>query len=67
MGKLAELAEAKKLTGAVCVTFADGTTKTFKTEAEAEKATAGLALEHRRGAFFVTGAEVAKPSVKPKK
>lgn len=52
MGRLAGLARTESLKGPVSVSFADGTQKTFKTEAEAETATAGLELEHRRGAFF---------------
>jgi hypothetical protein len=69
MGKLADLAKAKALKGAVQVTFKDGTSKTFASEAEAEKATAGLTLEHRRGAFFeVEGAATEdKKPVKFKK
>jgi hypothetical protein len=71
MGKLAELAKAKTLKGKVMITRADGTSRTYATEAEAEKAAATLDLEHRRGAFFekpkaapapVVDAEVSAPA-----
>ena len=66
MGRLAEIAKTAKLKGAITVSFPDGTSRTFANEALAEKATAGLVLEHNRGAFFVvekkaeTKTEIAK-------
>lgn len=65
MGKLAELAKASsgKLKGYVVVNFKDGTNRSFATEAEAEKATAGLNLEHRRGAFFEIVPAAQAPAV----
>jgi hypothetical protein len=70
MGKLAELAKASKgLKGRVAVTFADGSTRTFDDEAAAEAATAGLNIEHRRGAFYEVAAKALEPASKaaPKK
>ena len=50
--KLAELAGAKRLKGAVCVTDAKGVTHHYVDEAAAWAAWQGKPLEHRRGAFF---------------
>jgi hypothetical protein len=67
MSKLADLAKTKSLHGKVQVTFKDGTSRTFASEAEADKATAGLTLEHRRGAFFEAPATAAVPVEKKKR
>lgn len=70
MGKLAEAAGARKLTGAVCVTDANGVTTTYPDEAAAEAALpSGCKIEHRRGAFFLTDATEAPaaPTSPPKK
>lgn len=64
MGRLADAAGAKRgLTGPVAVTDGAGTTRTYPSEAEAEKALpAGAVIEHRRGAFFLgAAAEPEKP------
>jgi phosphomannomutase len=67
MGKLAELAKTSKLKGSVAVTFANGTTRTFATEADAEAGTSGLTLEHRRGAFFEQQKAAEKPAAATRK
>ena len=64
MGKLSTAAKAK-VTGPVAVTFADGTTRTFATETEAEKAVAGKTVEFRRGGFFETEALATAPAAAP--
>lgn len=57
MGKLAQLAGAKELTGKVQVNGQDGIAHVYEDEAAAEAVWGGQAdrLEHRRGAFFETG------------
>ena len=57
MGKLAELAKAKKLKGKVAMTNLDtGETRTYEDEASAEAALPkGAEVSHRRGAFFYKG------------
>lgn len=62
MGQLAQLAGATTLTGSVQVTDENGVSRSFDTEEEAEAHVAGRAVEHRRGAFFITGAR-PKPKV----
>jgi len=55
MGKIAEAAKAAgapTLQGPVQVTYPDGSSKTFASEAEAEKALADFAVEYRRGGVF---------------
>jgi hypothetical protein len=56
MGRLADLAKASSLRGAVVFVNQKGESRTFHDEAEAEAALKGVEVEHRRGAFF----EVAK-------
>jgi hypothetical protein len=60
--KLATLAGANKLRGAVCVTDAGGITHRYDSAAEAEAAWGGSVsrLEHKRGAFF----EVPAPALR---
>lgn len=55
MGKLAELAGARQLKGAVAVTYKDGTSRSFENEAEAEEALSGTDVFHHRGAFYEKG------------
>ena len=64
MGRLAEAAGTKALTGAVAMTDARGCTITYADEAAAEAALpAGCEIEHKRGAFFLKGATpVPKPA-----
>lgn len=63
--RLAALAGAERLSGAVCVTDAKGQTHHYATEDEAEAAWGSKAgsLEHRRGAFFE---KAAAPKSEPK-
>lgn len=54
MGRLADLAGAKTLTGKVTVTDAKGFTTEHADEATADKAIPpGAVIKHRRGAFFI--------------
>jgi len=64
MGRLAELAKATALKGAVTVTDENGASMTYPDEAAAERACAGKKLTHRRGAFFVTADEAATRKAK---
>jgi hypothetical protein len=66
MGRLAGLAKAKALKGAITVTDENGLTHTYANEAAAEAATAGKEIEHRRGAFFVKTAAGDAPRPKKK-
>jgi|CXWL01.1.fsa_nt_gi hypothetical protein len=68
MGRLATMAKAAKgLKGPVQVTFRDGTSRTFKDEVEAEAACKGLALEHKRGAFFEAEGALPPHEDKPRR
>lgn len=58
MGRLAEIAGTKALTGPVSFTDAGGITHQCADEAAAEAVTAGKAVFHHRGAFFEEGCEM---------
>ena len=61
MGKLAELAGAKSLTGKIRITcMTTGVSRTCDNEVAALSAIAGSHVEHRRGAFFYGGEKPKK-------
>lgn len=57
MGRLAETAGAKALTGKVTITDAKGNSRTFDNEVQAEVALGGAEVFHYRGAFWEVGCE----------
>ena len=66
MGRLADLA-GMKFKGGITVTDEGGLTVTYLDESTAERATAGCALEYRRGAFFSRKAQAASEEGSKKK